>query len=128
VQPLPQGTGDGSSGAGAEPVTRARNVDISSSSNVQIHHTPTYSTWLNQVELWFNRVKRDVIARGVFSSFPDLKRKLMRYISLYNQALSQSSGFTATLLVESKLLPIQVLRVTRCRAPLTGILRPNSRA
>src|SRR6478672_4812310 len=48
--------------------------------NVSLHYTPTYSSWLNQVELWFNKVERDVIARGVFSSTPDLSRKLMRYI------------------------------------------------
>ena len=49
------------------------------------HFTPTYSSWLNQVELWFAKIERDVIARGVFSSVPDLKRKLMRYIRKYNQ-------------------------------------------
>ena len=48
--------------------------------NVKMHFTATYSSWLNQVELWFNRVERDVIARGVFTSTPDLSRKLMRYI------------------------------------------------
>lgn len=48
--------------------------------NVTIHYTPTYSSWLNQVELWFNKIERDVIARGVFTSTPDLSRKLMRYI------------------------------------------------
>jgi len=48
--------------------------------NVTLHFTPTYSSWLNQVELWFNKVERDVIARGVFTSTPDLSRKLMRYI------------------------------------------------
>jgi transposase len=48
--------------------------------NVRMHFTPTYSSWLNQVELWFNKVERDVIARGVFTSTPDLSRKLMRYI------------------------------------------------
>ena len=48
--------------------------------------TPTYSSWLNQVELWFSKIERDVIARGVFTSLPDLKRKLMRYIRQYNQA------------------------------------------
>ena len=53
---------------------------------VKIHYTPTYSSWLNQVELWFNRIERDVIARGVFTSVADLKRKLMRYIRHYNQA------------------------------------------
>lgn len=53
--------------------------------NVHLHFTPTYSSWLNQVELWFSKIERDVIARGVFTSLPDLKRKLMRYIRLYNK-------------------------------------------
>jgi transposase len=48
-------------------------------------HTPTYSSWLNQVELWFSKIERDVIARGVFTSVPDLNRKLMRYIREYNK-------------------------------------------
>lgn len=51
--------------------------------NVQFHFTPTYSSWLNQVEIWFSKIERDVIARGVFTSVPDLARKLMRYIKAY---------------------------------------------
>ena len=54
--------------------------------NVHLHFTPTYSSWLNQIELWFAKIERDVIARGVFTSVPDLKRKLMRYIRHYNKA------------------------------------------
>jgi len=53
--------------------------------NVRIHFTPTYSSWLNQVELWFAKIERDVIARGVFTSVTDLKRKLMKYIREYNK-------------------------------------------
>jgi transposase len=53
--------------------------------NVHMHFTPTYSSWLNQIELWFAKIERDVIARGVFTSVPDLKRKLMRYIRQYNK-------------------------------------------
>lgn len=53
--------------------------------NVRIHFTPTYSSWLNQVELWFAKIERDVIARGVFTSVTDLKRKLMLYIRKYNK-------------------------------------------
>ena len=52
---------------------------------VTLHFTPTYSSWLNQVELWFSKIERDVIARGVFSSVKDLAKKLMRYIRLYNR-------------------------------------------
>ncbi len=51
---------------------------------VKIHFTPTYSSWLNQIELWFAKVERDVIARGIFTSVKDLARKLMRYIRRYN--------------------------------------------
>ena len=54
--------------------------------NVHLHYTPTYSSWLNQVELWFSKIERDVIARGVFTSITDLKRKLMRYIRQYNDS------------------------------------------
>lgn len=53
--------------------------------NVKLHYTPTYSSWLNQVELWFAKIERDVIARGIFTSVTDLKRKLMKYIRRYNQ-------------------------------------------
>jgi len=52
---------------------------------LQFHVTPTYSSWLNQVELWFSKIERDVIPRGVFTSVHDLARKLMRYIMRYNQ-------------------------------------------
>jgi transposase len=55
-------------------------------SNVHLHFTPTYSSWLNQVELWFAKIERDVIARGVFRSVQDLATKLMRYIRHYNKA------------------------------------------
>lgn len=52
---------------------------------VHLHFTPTYSSWLNQVENWFSRIERDVIARGVFTSVKDLSRKLMRYIRSHNK-------------------------------------------
>jgi transposase len=50
---------------------------------VRFHFTPTYSSWLNQVELWFAKIQRDVIARGVFTSVADLARKLRKYIRAY---------------------------------------------
>lgn len=45
-----------------------------------------YSSWLNQVEIWFSKIQRDVIVRGIFSSKVDLARKLMRYIHPLVQA------------------------------------------
>jgi transposase len=52
---------------------------------VQFHFTPTYSSWLNQVELWFAKIQRDIIDRGVFTSVADLARKLRRYIRAYEK-------------------------------------------
>jgi transposase len=52
---------------------------------VRLHFTPTYASWLNQVELWFNRIERDLLARGIFTSLPDLARKIRRYIARYNE-------------------------------------------
>ena len=50
---------------------------------VRFHFTPTYSSWLNQVEIWFAKIERDVLARGVFTSVTDLSRKIMKYIRAY---------------------------------------------
>jgi transposase len=58
---------------------------LSAHPNLHLHFTPTYSSWLNQVENWFSKIERDVIARGVFTSVPDLARKLMRYILHHNR-------------------------------------------
>jgi transposase len=76
--------------------------------HVRIHFTPTYSSWLNQVELWFSKIERDLLARGIFTSVPDLARKIRRYIRRYNTApkpirwsyrnpahrISSTSGYT----------------------------------
>jgi transposase len=52
---------------------------------VHVHFTPTYSSWLNQVALWFAKIERDCIARGIFTSTMDLRRKLLQYIRAHNQ-------------------------------------------
>jgi hypothetical protein len=37
-------------------------------------------------QLWFAKIQRDVIERGVFASVPDLARKLQRYIRPYEKS------------------------------------------
>jgi transposase len=54
-------------------------------SRVHLHFTPTYSSWLNQVELWFAKIERDLIHRGVFTSNADLRRRIMKDIKQYNR-------------------------------------------
>ena len=64
--------------------TRAVHEFLQQHPRVQFHFTPTYSSWLNQVESWFAKIEREVIARGIFTSVSDLARKLRRYINAYS--------------------------------------------
>lgn len=50
-----------------------------------LHHTPTYSSWLNQVERWFALITNQAIRRGSFDSVADLKRKIAEFVEHYNQ-------------------------------------------
>ena len=54
--------------------------------NVRLHFTPTYSSWLNQVDRWFSKIERDLLARGIFTSGADLARKIRRSIRHSNKA------------------------------------------
>jgi transposase len=63
--------------------TKAVQEFLRENPKVRFHFTPTHSSWLNQVELWFAKIQRDVIARGVFTSVADLARKLRKYIRAY---------------------------------------------
>jgi transposase len=65
--------------------TKAARDFLARHPKVWIHYTPTYSSWLNQVEIWFSKIQRDLIARGIFCSVKDLDRKIMRYIRSYNR-------------------------------------------
>ena len=50
-----------------------------------LHFTPTYSSWLNQVERWFALITDRAIRRGSFSSVPELKQKIMTFVKAYNE-------------------------------------------
>jgi transposase len=65
--------------------TKAVQTFLEAHPRVRLHFTPTYASWLNQVELWFNKIERDLLARGIFTSLPDLARKIRRYIKRYNE-------------------------------------------
>jgi transposase len=65
--------------------TQAVQAFLTAHPSVHLHFTPTYSSWLNQVELWFAKIERDLIARGIFNSVADLGRKIRRYIAGHNR-------------------------------------------
>jgi putative transposase len=60
-----------------------------------VHYTPTYASWLNQVEIWFNRITQQAIRRGTFRSVKELVEKINRYVESSN-AHAQPFVWTAT--------------------------------
>ncbi len=53
-----------------------------------IHYTPTYASWLNQVERWFGIITQRAIRRGSFSSVKQLTDKINRFVNDYNTTTS----------------------------------------
>jgi transposase len=51
---------------------------------VQLHFTPTYSSWISQVERWFAELQRRCLDRGVFCSLDELTTALEEWIKTWN--------------------------------------------
>lgn len=49
-----------------------------------VHYTPTYASWLNQVETWFHLITQKAIRRGTFKSVKELKAKIEQFVKHYN--------------------------------------------
>ena len=49
-----------------------------------VHYTPTYASWLNQVEIWFDLITQRVIRRGTFRSVKDLVDNIEAFVQQYN--------------------------------------------
>lgn len=58
---------------------------LESRPNWNFHFTPTYSSWLNQVEIWFSIISRRCIRRGVFNSVRHLISEIKAFIEKYNK-------------------------------------------
>jgi putative transposase len=67
---------------------------IESKKRLTMHHTPTYSSWLNQVEIWFNILTKDVLKGGVWHSKQQLVEQLMEYIITYNNTRANPFNWT----------------------------------
>jgi len=50
-----------------------------------VHYTPTYSSWLNQVEIWFNLITQRAIRRGTFRSVKQLIEKIELFVQYHNR-------------------------------------------
>ena len=51
---------------------------------VHMHYTPTYSSWINQVERWFAELTRQLIERGDHRSVQALERDIRAWVAAWN--------------------------------------------
>jgi len=52
---------------------------------VHFHFTPTHASWLNQIELWFSILARQMLSKKDFKSVEDLTKQLLSFIEEYNK-------------------------------------------
>jgi hypothetical protein len=69
---------------------------LASKRRVHMHYTPTYASWLNQVEIWFNMFTRDVVRGGVWPSKRALVDQSMEYVRGYNRKHARPFRWTYT--------------------------------
>jgi putative transposase len=72
----------------------------------QVHFTPTYASWLNQVEIWFHRISQHAIRRGTFRSVRELIHKIDRFVQSSN---AQARPFVWTATADSIFAKLQRL-------------------
>ena len=71
-----------------------------------LHYTPTYASWINQVERWFGLITQQAIRRGSFSSVKELTGKINTFVEQFN---AQASPFVWVATAESILAKIERL-------------------
>jgi len=52
---------------------------------VHMHYTPTYSSWLNQVECWFSIMSRAALKGASFTSPRQLREAIDAFVHAYNE-------------------------------------------
>jgi transposase len=53
--------------------------------NVRFHYTPTHTSWLNQIEIWFSILSGKSLKGGSFGSVPELIAHINSFIATYNE-------------------------------------------
>ena len=67
---------------------------INKKRKITLHYTPTYSSWLNQIEIWFNILTKDVIKNAVWHSKEQLVKQIVEYIDTYNKTRAKPFNWT----------------------------------
>ncbi len=66
------------------------------SHRVLFHFTPKHGSWLNQVELFFSVLSRQLLRRGDFTSVAQFTERLYRWLEEYNERRAHPYRWTYT--------------------------------
>lgn len=61
---------------------------------IVFNYTPKYSSWLNQIEIWFSIFMRKLLKRASFSSKDDLKTRILDFIDYFNRTMAKPFKWT----------------------------------
>lgn len=59
------------------------------SHRVHFVYLPKHTSWMNQVEMWFSILSKRLLKRGVFKTKAELKEKIERFITYFNETLAK---------------------------------------
>ena len=62
-----------------------RDMWLARHKNVRFHYTPTHTSWLNQVEIWFSILARKSLDGASFTAVDELKAHIDAFIKDYNE-------------------------------------------
>ena len=61
---------------------------------IVFHYTPTHTSWMNQIEMWFSILIRKLIKRASFTSVEDLEAKVLACIAYFNETMAKPFKWT----------------------------------
>ena len=61
---------------------------------IRFAYTPTHTSWLNQIEIWFSILVRRLLKRGSFSSVNELRQRILAFIDYFNKTMAKPFKWT----------------------------------
>jgi hypothetical protein len=61
---------------------------------IRFVYTPTHTSWLNQIEIWFSILVRRLLKRGTFSSVNELRERILAFIDYFNKTMARPFKWT----------------------------------
>jgi putative transposase len=61
---------------------------------IVFHYTPKHASWMNQIEMWFSILVRQLLKRASFTSVADLQARILAFIAYFNATMAKPFKWT----------------------------------